>query len=179
MKSSRRRWIQTVGLMGGVSALGLGPFVRALAQGKAESDTFIFIHASGGWDVTLWADPRNEKRGIVDPATTENVDTGGLLHWKDAPFSGSAKTFEPVVLPNVSFPLGPAIGKLASLADRLTLVNGIAMNTVSHPDGTVFSATGQPPSGGRVQASSIDTVLASELDLNVLFPVLSVDFQAI
>ncbi len=35
--------------------------------------------------MTLWADPRNEARGIVHPASTENTDTSQLKRWVDAP----------------------------------------------------------------------------------------------
>src|ERR1700729_4386006 len=82
---------------GGAFALASSPLTRALADTPAgDSEFFVFIHASGGWDVTLWADPRNEKRGIVDPATTENTDTAALHLWTDAPHEGDVKSFAPV-----------------------------------------------------------------------------------
>jgi uncharacterized protein (DUF1501 family) len=52
------------------------------------------------------------------------------------------------------------------------------MNTVSHPDGTAFSATGRHLVGGRVPASSIDTVIANELGKEQTFPVVSVQFPS-
>ncbi len=52
------------------------------------------------------------------------------------------------------------------------------MNTVSHPDGTAFSATGRHLTGSRVPGSSIDTILAGELGENSLFPAVSVQFPS-
>ena len=40
--------------------------VAACAAGgstaHAKDDFFVFVHAAGGWDVTLFADPRNARR---------------------------------------------------------------------------------------------------------------------
>jgi hypothetical protein len=62
--------------------------------------------------------------------------------------------------------------------DRLCVVNGLAMNTVSHPDGTAFSATGRHLVGARVPASSVDTILAGELGREQTFPAVSVQFPS-
>jgi uncharacterized protein (DUF1501 family) len=52
------------------------------------------------------------------------------------------------------------------------------MNTVAHPDGQVFSATGRHPQGGRVPASSIDTILSNEFGREQLLPTVSVRFPS-
>lgn len=158
--------------------LGLPARVLA-AQGKAaEDEFFLFIHASGGWDVTLWADPRNEARGLVSPATTDNTDTAGLRLWVDAPAAGGAKSFAPITPKGSSLAFGPGIGALADMHDRLCILNGLAMNTVSHPDGTAFSTTGRHLSGGRTVASSVDAICGSELGAGQTFPVVSVQFPS-
>jgi hypothetical protein len=81
--ASRRAFLNG---LGGGAALASTPFLptgSALAAEPAlETEFFIFLHASGGWDVTLWADPRNEKRGIIDPA---NTDTSHLHRWDADP----------------------------------------------------------------------------------------------
>ena len=85
-------------MAGGATALAataVSPIAFA-AETKDEGDFFIFIHASGGWDVTLWADPRNEKRGIIMPASTENTDPAGVKRWVDAPLEEGIRTFTPV-----------------------------------------------------------------------------------
>jgi hypothetical protein len=133
---------------GAVAALVDGPIPRALADtASGEGEHFVFIHAAGGWDVTLWADPRNEKRGLVDPATTDNTDTSQIHRWVDAPYDGDHKSFALVRPPGSLITFGPGIGALADLHDRLTVINGLSMNTVSHPDGTLFSTTGRHLNG--------------------------------
>src|SRR6185295_19151679 len=179
MVSVRRRSFLRAAAGGAIAAMVDGPIPRALADTPSgEGEHFVFVHAAGGWDVTLWADPRNEKRGIIDPATTDNTDTGGLRRWVDAPLEGDRKSFALVRPPGSHITFGPGIGDLAEMYDRLTVINGLAMNTVSHPDGTVFSTTGRHLSGSRVPASSIDAVLASEFGKSALFPAVSVQFPS-
>jgi hypothetical protein len=177
--TTRRTFLKVLG--GGAVAAAFGlPDDRAIADAaRAQSaEFFVFIHAAGGWDVTLWADPRNEIRGLVHPASTENTDTAQLKKWVDAPLEGGARTFELVRPKNSSLVFGPGIGELADMADRITIVNGLAMNTVAHPDGAMFSATGRHSQGGRVAASSIDTMVSNELGADQLLPNVSIRFPS-
>jgi hypothetical protein len=150
-------------LAGGATTMMLRPTWAAAST--RPDDFFIFIHAGGGWDVTLWADPRNERRGLVEPASAHNTDVGGLTHWKPA-----GDSFEIVGAPGSSLRFGPAIGELFDLRDRLTIINGIAMNTVSHEDGTSYSTTGRHRVGGTAPESSVDVVIANELGTAQLMP---------
>jgi hypothetical protein len=168
----RRR--DVLGLFG--AAVAAWPLRSVLAaSAKTPADFFILIHASGGWDVTLWADPRNEKKGLVDPASTENTDFAPITQWKAQKLDGE-DTFS--ILDDGKLRLGPGIGDLWELRDRITVVNGLAMNTVSHPDGTLFSATGRHLAGGRAPASSIDVALANELGTGQLLPTVSINFPS-
>jgi hypothetical protein len=151
---------------------------RGLATAPPSGDFFILVHAAGGWDVTLWSDPRNERRGLVEPASSANTDHARIKHWKPRRLDGDVVTFEPLVPPDTSLRLGPAIGELYDLRDRLTIVNGIAMNTVSHEDGTTFSVTGRHRAGGTVPASSIDVLLAHELGTGQIIPNVSVRYPS-
>ncbi len=156
--------------------------MRAMADENVatsrDGQFFVFIHAAGGWDVTLWADPRNERAGLIQPASTANTDSAIIKRWVDAPLDDAARTFQLVRPRGSNIVFGPGIGDLADLHDRLTVINGLAMNTVSHPDGTAFSATGRHLVGGRVPASSIDTIVANELGKEQTFPVVSVQFPS-
>jgi hypothetical protein len=168
-------------VLGGAAAAGVAsaPFLRALADPPSgQNEFFIFIHASGGWDVTLWSDPRNERVGLVEPASTDNTDFTVIRRYASAPLDADSQTFQLVRPSGSNITFGPTIGDLGDHYDRICLINGIAMNTVSHPDGTAFSATGRHLAGGRVPASSIDTMVANEFGTGQLFPVVSVNFPS-
>ena len=175
----RRNFLKVLGASA-VGTFATQPLLRALADANTSSrECFIIIHQSGGWDVTLWSDPRNENKGLVDPATTATVTTAGLTGWVDQPLADGSGDVSFQILQKGNLRLGPAMGSLASLhSDRLTLVNGIAMNTVSHPDGTYFSSTGRHLAGGRPVATSIDTLLANEFGTERILPVVSVNFPS-
>ena len=164
---------------GAAASVAMWPWLKAAADASGSSDEFfILIHASGGWDITLWSDPRNERRGLVEPASTDNTATDGIKHWTNAPLDADTNTFELVRPPNSNLVLGPTIGDLLSHVDRLCIINGLAMNTVSHPDGTAYSATGRHLAGGHAVASSVDTMLANELGTGQLFPSVSVQYPS-
>lgn len=167
---NRRQLLGMLGF-GGVATL-CRRVTAAAATAASPADYFIFIHAAGGWDVMLWADPRNERKGLVEPPSLANTNVGGLERWKTA-----GNTFEPIVSPTGQR-FGPAIGQLYELRDRLTIVNGIAMNTVSHDDGTTFSTTGRHRIGGAVPESSIDVLIANELGAGQLMPDIAVRFPS-
>ena len=179
MRTSRRKLLKAFSAGALAAWTGL-PTLEALAASSRDGEFFLFLIALGGWDVTLWADPRNEQRGIIQPASTENTDTAPIKRWVDAPVGdGSFKTFEPVRPAGSSLLFGPGIGDLADLADRITVVNGLQMNTVAHPDGQIFSTTGRHPQGGtRPVGSSIDTMFANEFGREQLLPSVSVRFPS-
>jgi Protein of unknown function (DUF1501) len=177
--TTRRTFLKVLSAGAALAFTGL-PTRRVLAgvAAAAETEFFVFVHAAGGWDVTLWADPRNEARGIIHPASTENTDTSKLSRWVDAPLADGTRTFELVRPAGSNLVFGPGIGDLVELVDRITIVNGLAMNTVAHPDGAVYSATGRHPEGGRVAAPSIDTMLSNELGREQLLPTVSIRFPS-
>jgi hypothetical protein len=171
----RRTALQVLGA--GAAALAFRRSFAKAAQAKSD-EFFVFIHAVGGWDVSLWSDPRNERRGIVEPASTDNTDTHAVRLWKNASLHGATAAFEILSPSNVAMQLGPGIGGLYDLRDRLTIVNGLAMNTVSHTDGTTFSATGRHLQGGLAPASSVDVVVANALGTDQLIPDVSIRFPS-
>ena len=83
LTSNRRGFLKCIAAASAAAAI-TSPLVKAVADGSAgENEFFIFIHAAGRWDVTLFADPRNEPVGLIDPATTRNTDTAVLKRWAD------------------------------------------------------------------------------------------------
>jgi hypothetical protein len=160
------------------AALFRRPLWAAAAAPQTCDEFFVFVHAAGGWDVTLWSDPRNERKGLVEPASTDNTDIASLSRWKSARLDGDTDTFEILAPADVAMQFGPGIGELYELRSRLTVLNGLAMNTVSHPDGTAYSATGRHLQGGRFPAASIDVAIANELGTDRLLPDVAVQFPA-
>jgi hypothetical protein len=156
----------------------MAPLMRALAkEPSARSEHFIFIHQFGGWDVTLWSDPRNERKGLVDPTTTDFQLTHGLKAWRDAPFGAGKKTFQ--MLTRAGFPFGPAIGpSLLEMTDRFCLLNGVAMNTVNHEDGMYYATSGRHLSGTQPVEASMEVRMASEFGQDALIPAMSVGFPS-
>ena len=176
--TSRRRFLQ---VLAGASAAGAAMQfpLQAFADPPNGSDEFfLFIHAAGAWDVMLGLDPRNERRGLIEPPNTDVLDITALDRWNDVALDGDTRSFELVRPTGSNITFGPAIGELGNFYDRVTVVNGLAVNTVSHPDGTVFAATGRHLSGGRAPESSIDTLLGNEFGRDKLFPVVSMNFPS-
>lgn len=174
----RRTFLKVLGGAAGAT-FASAPLFRALADPPGgQNEFFIFIHAAGGWDVTLWSDPRNERQGLCEPASSDNTDFSMIRRYVEAPLDADSKTFQLVRPAGSNITFGPTIGDLGDHYDRLCIVNGISMNTVSHPDGTAFSATGRHLAGGRVPASSIDTMVGNEFGIAQLFPVVSVGFPS-
>ena len=175
---TRRRFLKVLGSAGAGLAVAPLPLQQALAAAPGTSDEFfILLHAAGGWDVTLWSDPRNQRLGLVEPASTDNTDWTKIARYRPVPLDATASTFQILTAPN-GMTFGPTIGNLFDFASRLTVINGLAMNTVSHPDGTWFSATGRHLAGGRPVASSIDTMLSNEFGGGQLFPTVSINYPS-
>jgi uncharacterized protein (DUF1501 family) len=166
------------GVFGGTALAALGGAWPAFAATASPTEYFVLLHAAGGWDVTLWSDPRAEKTGGLDPATTANQATAGLRHWVDAPFDADARVFRPVVAKSAGAEFGPGIGSLLDVIDRVTILNGVAMSTVAHPDGAAFAATGRHLVGGRPVASSLDAVLGDAFGTAEMLPVVSIQFPS-
>jgi len=179
MTVTRRDFLKVLGVTGaGLTAANL-PLMRAFAATPAAQDEFfVFIHASGGWDVTVGLDPRNERKGIVEPGSTDNTDITALHHWQPQALDADTTTFKILQPSGSNLRFGPGVGNLVEMYDRLCVVNGLAMNTVSHPDGTAYCATGRHLAGGHAAASSIDTMIANELGTAQLFPAISVNFPS-
>lgn len=177
-KLDRRTFLKVLGA-GAAGAFSTHPLMKAFAAPTPSSkDCFIFIHQSGGWDVTLWSDPRNRRVDIIEPATLETITSTGVTGWIDEPLDDGSGDVGFRILQKGNLRLGPAMGTLADKFSRLTLVNGIAMNTVSHPDGTYFSSTGRHLAGGRPVSTSIDTLMANELGTKNILPVVSIGFPS-
>ncbi|HMY56724.1 MAG TPA: DUF1501 domain-containing protein [Pseudomonadota bacterium] len=181
---NRRDFVKTLTLGSTAAALGT-PLYRAFAgPDVASEEFFLFIHAQGAWDVTVGLDPRNERIGLVEPASTNTIDPAPIRRWtsRTTPLDGtsalSGYSFELVRPASGPLVFGPAIGELLRHAARLTVINGIAMNTVSHQDGTAYSATGRHLAGSKTVAPSIDTMMADSFGATQLLPAVSINYPS-
>lgn len=165
------------GALGGAALSAFGRALPAFAAPGASTEYFVLLHAAGGWDVTLWSDPRVEKSGALDPATAANQTTAGVRHWVEG--TGADKSaFRPVSPKGSDAHFGPAVGNLLDVFDRITVFNGVAMSTVAHPDGAAFAVTGRHLVGGRPVASSLDAVLGHACGAAQMLPVVAIQFPS-
>src|SRR6267142_3867710 len=102
----RRMFLKILGA-GAAAGFASAPLIRAFADSPSDSkDFFIIIHQAGGWDVTLWSDPRNENKGLVEPASSDNIVSAGITNWVDQALDADTKTFQTVM--RGGQPYGPA-----------------------------------------------------------------------
>ena len=172
-KHSRRRFLVNSLVAGtGIAAFGgVSPLMR-LARAQTASDRYyIFCYFSGAWDVLLSLDPRdpnvfhdgNISDTLINPGYSLLDDDGHIID----PFHTSNGMF-----------LGPYMGDLANHADKLAIVRGMSMETLTHEAGRRRFITGKPPSGLLARGSSAATWLASELGGEDTIPNLSVRVES-
>ena len=174
---SRRGLLQGAAALGGLwSAKQLGgPLVHlANAQsastfGRTQDRYYIFCYFSGGWDILLGLDPR-------DPRNFNSLNRRITLIQPGYEFlDGSDRD---IITLNNGMQFGPHIGDLRNHADRLAVIRGMSMDTLTHEVGRRRFITGQPPSGLQARGSSINTWLAARLGQNEPIPNLSVRVES-
>jgi hypothetical protein len=132
---------------------------------------YVFAYFSGGWDVLLSLDPRdpnlfhagNVSQTLILPGYDQLDDDGN---------DGSLVTAANGMV------FGPYIGDLAQHADKLAVVRGMSMETLTHEAGMRRFLTGKPPSGLLARGSSAATWLAGTLGEAQLIPNLSVNVES-
>lgn len=163
---SRRALLQGGLGLGALAAFG-APGIRALGASDAiaSDQYFIFCYFQGGWDLLLGLDPRDPAVFRNDTRKLTGIQTGFEL------LPGHASLVRTSVDDLV---FGPYIGALADHAERLVVVRGMSMDTLTHEVGRRRFLTGRPPAGLAAQGSSIATILASYLGKDDAVPQLSV-----
>ena len=124
---SRRALLQGGLGLGALAAFG-APGIRALGASDAiQSDQyFLFCYFQGGWDLLLSLDPRDPAIFRNDTKKLTGIQTGFDL------LPGSASLVRTSVDDMV---FGPYIGALADHADKLVVVRGMSMDTLTHEVG--------------------------------------------
>ena len=156
----RRQFLQGLGCAG--AALSAPSWLPGLARAVSpEGDAakprfFVFAYFSGGWDVLLSLDPR-DPTVFTTAASKDTLIQPGYDLLDDDANDGSL-----VVAKNGSV-FGPYIGRLANHTDKLAVVRGMSMDTLTHEVGRRRFLTGKVPSGLQARGSSAATWLASVL----------------
>ncbi len=158
MKSgiNRRSLLKGLGLGASAAAFGGPTALSKLAMGAGPEGPdlyYVFAYFSGGWDILLGLDPRdpalfnaeNERETRIQPGYDLLVGSDGQL----------------VRRGDMTF--GPYIGDLADHADKLAVIRGMSMETLSHEAGRRRFITGKPPSGQLARGSSIATHMAAKM----------------
>ncbi|MFT7582202.1 MAG: hypothetical protein ACI9MR_003884 [Myxococcota bacterium] len=162
----------------GAAAVGGGDLMSQLARAAAAPNTgafpdrnYIFVYFSGGWDVLLSLDPRNPQVFSNANMATTRIQTGyELLNGVDTPYVDA--------LGDGSMWVGPYMGELQAHADKLAIVRGMSMDTLTHETGRRRFLTGRPPSGLKARGSSTDTWLAASLGEDSPVPNLSIRVES-
>ncbi|MGE0790886.1 MAG: DUF1501 domain-containing protein [Sandaracinaceae bacterium] len=175
----RRRFLKHVLVAGGATGVaaagGLSALSRLAAQTGPSADEKFYVYAyfSGGWDTLLGIDPR-------DPAVF-NADSVGQTRIMPGYENQAAVEFQeaPRMAPGTEILLGPAARPLEAIADRLVVIRGMSMDTLTHEVGRRRFLTGKPPSGLNARGSSGSCWLSAQFDTESrLIPNLSVGVES-
>jgi len=130
--------------LAGLSAVGSG---RALASVSASDRKFLFVHARGGWDYSYVFAPLFDN-DFCDTDPTSAPATAGSLTYVDSPNRPTVRTF------------------MEAYADRICIVNGYEIASVTHPRCTQIMLTGK---AGAVR-DDFPSILAANSPANLLMP---------
>ena len=164
------------GLLGSNLGGGWGALSQlAMAQDLTGFDVtrdryYIFCYFSGGWDILVGLDPR-------DPSVFTTERRGSTLIQPGYEFLDGVDR-DVIYTPDGSAMFGPHIGELINHWDRLAVIRGMNMETLTHEAGRRRFITGRPPSGLLARGSSGSTWLAAHLGAEEPIPHLSVRVEA-
>ncbi|HJL43552.1 MAG TPA: DUF1501 domain-containing protein [Myxococcales bacterium LLY-WYZ-16_1] len=138
------------------ASLGGSLALERLAAGMGPSDQdlhYVFAYFSGGWDIILGLDPKDPAVFTEDEVRQTQIQPAyDQLDLADADLVRAG-----------NFTFGPYIGELRRHADKLAVVRGMSMETLTHEAGRRRFITGKPPSGLLARGSSAATHLAARL----------------
>ncbi|MEZ4294693.1 MAG: DUF1501 domain-containing protein [Polyangiaceae bacterium] len=162
---SRRKLLATLGVGTGAFILRdllVAPDAEAGPSEIGDAPRIIYCQIPGAWDTLLCLDPRdNTQFG----APGQKIQTGyDLVADNDAAtaqvLANTGGTG--LVKPNGSnIAFGPAIGRLANKYDKLCVVRGMSMGTLTHEVGRRYFLTGKFPRGLAASGSAVGTKIAS------------------
>ena len=151
---------------GAMSSNWFSPWVRAAAAADpgavAKDRYFIFCYFGGGWDVLLSLDPRDPVEFGASTVEQTRIYAGYEL-LQNGPMTPIIET--------ACGPMGYFTGDLFTQhSDKIAVVRGINMETLSHDGGQKRFTTGKAPSGTQARGSAAATWLASKLGAADIIP---------
>jgi hypothetical protein len=168
LKGTMSTGIGALGLGGGISSI-LNPAAVWAAGQPADGFTpksyhFVFYYFPGGWDTMLSLDPRDPEFFNESNMGETGIQPGYQL-LETTPKHG-------IYVDSDIGPLGGFVGdlRLPKYTQRICLVRGINMETLSHGGGKLRFMTGRIPEGIVPARDSTDVVMASLLGSKNLVP---------
>ena len=153
-------------LFGNLSPLA---YANTPHQPSEDDRHYIFCYFSGGWDILLGLDPRDPRSFGEEQIPLTLIQPG---------FERQDRTNIDVIHSNAGITFGPFIGELASLSERVTVIRGMSMDTLTHEAGRRRFLTGKAPSGLQARGSSADAWLAGQLGMSQPIPNLSIQVES-
>ena len=176
-KINRRGFLKnTLTIGGGALAVSQADFMTNLVMAQSNNQDapkrhYIFCYFGGGWDVLLSLDPRDPR---AFPSTEENLRRTQI----QPAYEQQTRPDADVVRSREGHLFGPYMGELLRHSDKLAVVRGMNMETLSHASGRRRFLTGKAPSGSLARGSNGATWLASHLGKDNLVPNLSLRVES-
>jgi uncharacterized protein (DUF1501 family) len=142
---------------------------------KVKDRAYLFVYFSGGWDTLLGLDPRDPAQFHAGNLATTLIEPG-YAALDDPPNGGKQVLVKGSNGKTIAF--GPYIGDLANHIDKVAIVRGMSMDTLTHEVGRRRFLTGKPPSGLLARGSSGGTWLAAMLGQSATIPQISLKVEA-
>ncbi len=153
---NRRTFLKSLGMGTAACVLSNAGFAgRALADAAPVDRYFIFCYFSGGWDTLMCLDPRDP-----DVFTEERVgETRIQLGWDRLPVGFGQSIIQPS---GSQIEFGPAAEPIARHFDKMCMVRGLSMDTLTHEVGRRYFITGLAPRGLSAAGSSAGTRIVAQ-----------------
>ncbi|MFO0723282.1 MAG: DUF1501 domain-containing protein [Myxococcota bacterium] len=164
LEFNRRQLLEAAAIAtGGLMLGGILPR-RARAAALDKKRRFVFAYFEGGWDILLGLDPRDPRS---NNATDQKIDPNyGAL--------GAGYQARGVQRTSNGLSFGPAVpSELLAHAPRISIVNGLAMDTASHEVGRRYFNTGRFPRGLTAVGSSTPAEIIAQVGESFPIPSLS------